>query len=474
MSKLINIKTILVVGIIIRIAFLIWGAPLYYGTPNYSTSLGDTWSWMSSMQNLVHTGTYTADPTYEDGKFFRPPGYSFFLMIFYFITGFDVEAMPLLIIGVQAIMDTFSILFIYKIIQQIGGSKQTALIGAFLYCFYPFVIVWTAVLTAETSGIFFLLLSLVYITKGDQGRNYLKAGLFIGISILLRVQTIFIIPPLILYFLMKYGSIKNLINKNVIAFFIALTLSYGLWPARNLCYGKFIPAEEIVNDKHFSIDFTEFMFYIWSVKTDHRPQFDQIIEGKTVQWPKESYLLPGDSIKLAKLSALCYECGRGFSHWKYSAGLIKQPITAFTPCTEEIAKTFDELHSQQIKYNKYNFFIVVPLSNLKKAFFKSALYEHTNKIVVLFSSILFTYRTLCIFLGLLGSYLCFRFKMMDKNFNVLIVVYFAVWYLFLCVIYRNIEIRYLLLNDMLLLIPMAFLVNKVKDTIVKTKLQPTK
>jgi len=78
----INIYHILLLGLILRIVFMIWGAPIYYGTPDYAAKGGDTHAWAMSMQNLVHHGTYSADLNYPDGKFFRPPGYHIFFDAF--------------------------------------------------------------------------------------------------------------------------------------------------------------------------------------------------------------------------------------------------------------------------------------------------------------------------------------------------------------------------------------------------------
>jgi hypothetical protein len=220
-------------------------------------------------------------------------------------------------------------------------------------------------------------------------------------------------------------------------------------------YGKFIPAEELQNDKHFSADFIAYMFYIWSVKTDHNPQFDQIIHDQPVEWPKASYLHPGDSATLAELAVKCNSCGRGFSHFKASAGLIPQPIYEDNQCTKEIAETFNRLRKEQIKENPLHYYLIVPLGNLQKALFKSSLYGQKSKIVVIVSTLLFSYRTLFIILGLIGIWINRKAKLIDQQFLQLIFVYFLLWYLVLTFGYRNIEVRYFLMNDILLLIPSA-------------------
>jgi hypothetical protein len=451
--KLINIRNIIILGFLLRVAFMIWGAPVYYGTPEYATKGGDTHAWVVSMQNLVHTGTYTADPNYEDGKFFRPPGYSFFLLPFYFLSGFNLKLMYLLAQIFQVLLDTISILLIYRIIKNVNGGEQVALLGSFLYCIYPFSIVWSPYLYAETPSVFFLLLSYYLITSTPNRKNYLLSGIALGFAVLLRVQIIFAAPAIAIYLLIKNQSIKKLFVNPAIFFFIAFGITYGSWPIRNLCYGKFIPAEELQNDKHFSADFVAYMFYIWSVKTDHNPQFEQIISGQQVDWPKAAYLHPEDSVTLARMALLCNTCGRGFSHFKASAGKIDKPIIEDNECTNEIAATFNRLRKEQIKENPFHFYITVPLSNLRKALFKLTLYGEKSTLVKIVSTMLFSYRTLFIFLGLIGVWLNKRMRLIDQSFLNTLLIYFLLWYLVICFGYRNMEIRYFLMNDILLLIP---------------------
>lgn len=461
MNKILSyltIRNIVIAGIIMRIFFMIWGAPIYYGSPNYATQGGDTDAWVKSMQNLVHTGTYTADPNYEDGKFFRPPGYAFFLMIFYFLSGFKLPLMFKMAQVAQVLLDTSCIWLIYKIVKNNNGTENMARLSAFLYCFYPFAIVWTPYLYAETPSIFFLIFAIYNLTKPTTKYNNALAGISLGFSVLLRVQTIFLVPAFMFYLWKKHKTIAIYFSKPIIYFFLLFGITYGSWPARNLMYGKFIPAEELQNDKHFSADFIAYMFYIWSVKTDHNPQFDQIIHGQPVEWPKASYLHPGDSATLAEIAVKCNSCGRGFSHFKASAGLIPQPIYEDNQCTKEIAETLNRLRKEQIKENPLHYYLIVPLGNLQKALFKSSLYGQKSKIVVIVSTLLFSFRTLFIMLGLLGIWINRKAKLVDQQFLQLIFTYFLLWYLVLTFGYRNIEVRYFLMNDILLLIPSAVVI----------------
>jgi hypothetical protein len=471
LNRIVTIRNIVIIGLLLRIVFMIWGAPIYYGSPNYATKGGDTHAWVVSMQNLVHTGTYTADPNYEDGKFFRPPGYALFLTPLYFISGFNLDRMYLLAQLLQVLLDTMAIWLIYKIVKQTNGKEEVALTSSLLYCIYPFAIVWAPFLYAESPSVFFMLLSIYLITKSKSNLNFLLSGICLGFAVLLRVQIIFLAPAIAFYLFRELKNIKKFFIAPSIYFFLAFGITYGSWPVRNLMYGKFIPAEELQNDKHFSADFIAYMFYIWSVKTDHNPQFEQIIHGQKVNWPEASYLHPGDSATLARMAVLCNSCGRGFSHFKASAGLIDKPIIEDNACTNEIAATFNRLREEQIKGNPFHFYVIVPLSNLNKALFKFSLYGEKSFLVKIVSTLLFSYRTLFIFLGLIGIWLNKKHELISRNFLNLTLVYFILWYLAICFIYRNMEIRYLMMNDILLLIPASItLIVLFKNLKLKFKL----
>ncbi len=432
---------------------MIWGAPIYYGTEDYSVKGGDTYAWVDCMQNLIHEGTFTSDPNYEDGKFFRPPGYSFFFMPFYIISGFNLKLMFLMAQIVQVLLDTLSIWLIYKIVKNVNGLEELALASGILYCIYPFAIVWAPFLYPETPSIFFLLFSIYYLTKPDSISSNILSGALLGFAVLLRLQIIFAIIGFVYFLFKKRSSFKLFFYKPTIYFFFAFLVIYGSWPLRNLCYGKLVFSQVLQNDKHFSADFMAYTSYIWSVKTDHNPQFEQIIHGQKVEWPKASYLHPEDSTTLDSLAILSNNCGRGFSYFKASAGLIDKPIKEENECTKFIAATFTRLRAEQIKENPFHFYITVPFSNLKKALFKISLNGEKSILVKAVSTILFSYRTLFIFLGLAGIYINKKRQMISNSFLISILLYFILWYSVICFSYRNMEMRYLLMNDILLLIP---------------------
>ena len=320
------------------------------------------------MQNLVHHGTYTIDLNYPDGKFYRPPGYAFFMMIFYFLCGLNLGLAFKVMSFAQVLLDIATLTLVYKTVRNHSQTEEPALIASLLYAVYPFSLVWTPVLYAESPSLFFMFAGLYLISKREvQPMHQAIAGFALGFMVLMRVQTIFLIPAIaVMLILQSSGNIVKAFKPYVL-FFLTFGIVYGAWPLRNLIHGKFIPAVIETNHRHFSEDYVAFMHYIWSVQVDHRPQYDQIISGQQVIWPRASYLQPGDSTILAETALLCNSCSRGFSYFKASAGLIPEPITELNECSKKIAETFNRLTAEQKRNNSWQLLCDRPPTEIEKS-----------------------------------------------------------------------------------------------------------
>src|ERR1700744_4445566 len=74
----------------------------------------DTDTWILSLDNLINFGTYTINFNSEYGYFGRMPGYSFYLGIFYLISGMNWNITLQLVYISQIILDTFAIYLVYS------------------------------------------------------------------------------------------------------------------------------------------------------------------------------------------------------------------------------------------------------------------------------------------------------------------------------------------------------------------------
>lgn len=458
------LRNIIILGIVLRLFFVFVGGKIYYGKADYSIQ-GDSPAWFYSFINLAETGTYTFNPKVENGKFFRPPGYSFLFGIFYLLTFKNYLLAGKLLVWLQVLMDIFNIWLISRIashaMKDTGDEKKKLLFSnsaALLYACYPFVIVWAPVLYAETPSLFFLLLSIFFAVKPPSPKNAWLSGLAGGIAVLMRLQCIFALIFLsLIFFSVKTGWLKKI--RLAFWFGLGILMTYGWWPARNyFIHDRLVFSQDLNIGTFWSPDYMAFMEYVFAVQTDYNSVYNEIINGKPVHWPPASYKHQPDSALLDSVTSLCGRCGTGFSYFMVYEGVRASPVEPGSDCDRFIASGFTTLAANQKKYNPFNYWIKVPLGNLQKCFFKFSLYDTKNTMVKILSSALFIFRSTLIILGLFGCYLAFRNSFIRKEVILFIAGYMLSWYFFLSFFYRNMEMRYLLQADVLLLVPVAYLV----------------
>ena len=462
-----NLQLTILAGLILRVLFVLVGAKYYFGRENIFVD-GDTQVWDACIQNLIETGIYTMNPEHEYGYFGRTPGYSFFIGIFYLMTGKDWNAAYPIIAWTQILFDVVAIYFVYKIgLKLFSGDKKSAVIPAFLYATYPFIIVWTPVVYSELLSIFFLILSVYYFIYEEKKYNYLFAGVFVSISVLCRPQVLLIIG--VMGVVIIYQNRKNIsdILKKSFQFGFAVLIIYGSWPIRNyINYDKIIFTQDLRGWTVADKDWIAFTQYLYSVKAEWQPQFDDLIHNKKVTFPKQAYTTKEDSLKLEKAIYLAQNCGSSFSNWR---GYWKKPILE-NNCNDEIKQLFDELRATQITINPINFYITLPIKNLTKALFKYKLYD-TKTFARKLGSILFIFRTMLILLGISGIIILLLKKEQLPTEILIISLFFILLYFSLCFgtgpQFRNIEMRYFLPADLLLLIPASVTLKKMIDTFGK-------
>jgi hypothetical protein len=475
------ISNIAFFGIILRLVFILFFADKYFMRESIFFD-ADTAGWLQGLYNLNYFGEFTILPKFEFGSYSRMPGYTLFLApAYYLVRFFDwffglnlVWGKPTLNeawISVlkltaffQFILDIVNIYLVYFISIKLTENKKVALLAALLYCSYPFIIVWNPVCYSELSSVFFALLAIYMLLYKEGTFGVALAGLFMGFSVLCRPQFALLAPLLVILIYSCYCAFNKAFFRKALIYTMFFGITYGAWPLRNyLRFNKIILTQDLRGYDNWNDDVLGFMQYIYSVKSEWQPQFDQILHNEKVDFPKESYLTVQDSLKLEKAVALAKTCGRGFSEWK---GYWKETIMwddSLNDCSQEIAKLFYELRQNQVKHNPYNFYVKVPLQNLKKALFKFGLLNSVNLTRKL-GGYLFFYRSLLIILGLVGLVLMLMGKK-EKHAAIWIGVFFISLYFYLCFgtspQCRNIEMRYFLQADILLLIPAAYFLEKL-------------
>jgi len=121
---------------------------------------------------------------------------------------------PLIANILVSVFASVSILFIYLVGKEMFDSK-TGLIAAVLLAFWPIHIYFSKTLLVHTTAMFFALLFLFFLKKGEQRNNgwfFGLAGAFAGLSILTRFTYLILIPLIGVDFLLfrKRYNLKNI------------------------------------------------------------------------------------------------------------------------------------------------------------------------------------------------------------------------------------------------------------------------
>jgi hypothetical protein len=462
LSKEKSLAWIVILASVIRLLFVFVGGKFYYGRSDYFIQ-GDTYFWFQAFINLVEHGTFTVNTAIETGKFFRPPGYSFLFGIFYLLTFKNYILAWKLLVTLQVAMDVTSVFLIARISKAVmkSGSPEKknffSNLAALLYTLYPTAIVFVPLLQAEISSVFFLLVSTWYAFKPPSVRNAFASGAFAGIATLCRLQCAFALPFIMLAFIYRQADKISGKVKQALLFSIGVAITYGLWPARNYFFqNKLVFSQEINIGAHWSDDFLSFLDYTHSISTDHTPFYWSILKNEKVNWPAAAYIDPGDSLLLDSVVTMCRNCSNSFAYWKFGEHLVPKVELPEHSCETRITSIFNSLTEKQKTKNAFHYWIVIPLLNLEKCFFKMSLYGDKPLSVKILSSILFMIRTILVLLGLAGIFMAYKKKMLAKKFLVFAFGYMISWYLYISIVHRNIEMRYLLHTDIILLIPAAF------------------
>jgi hypothetical protein len=431
---------------------VLFGAQAYFGRANVHVD-GDTAAWTVSFLNLLETGAYTANPEHPHGSFARMPAYSFVIGAFYLASGRDLATAYRALAWSQILVDSACVYIFFRMGLTVFGALRPAIVLGALYASYPFVIVWTPVVYSEALAVNTMIASVYIFAHRRRPLHAAASGGLLGVGVLLRPQLLVMAPLMALSIAYRGNGRSGL--RDAAAFVAGLALVYGPWPVRNYVqHGRLVLTQDISGFKNWAPDVLSFMQYIYSVKAEWEPQFTEIARNQVPRFPPEAYAVAGDGEKLERAVHLAQTCGSGFTRWKQS---VRAPLSG-PNCDDEIAQLFGELRKSQYRNNPVNAYLKVPFKNLRKAIFKQTLND-TGSTARRLASYFFSYRTVLVLIGL-GAAITLLYRGTDATGVIwLSLTYALVWYVLLCAgtlpQLRNIEMRYLLPADILLLVPAA-------------------
>lgn len=438
-------------GFLLRLFFLYKGADVYYGHDLKFVN-NDSGSFTNSFLNLLNNGNYSFNLNEPDAFYYRLPGYPFFWGLHYLVFG---QWVYLAVSLTQIILDTIAIWLVYKIIIKEGTPKM-AFTGAVLYAFYPFIIIWTTITGTELLATFLCILYVFYMTYYFHNRYFpFFAGLICVFMFMTREYLGIFFPFSILYFIWFQDTVG--LKKRIITasyFSIVFICIYTIWPIRNYNHsGKLILLHgQSSGYKELKGDFSAFRSWMYSWNEGIEPYFESIIKtDKKVVFPDAAFGSEEDKFIIDSLIDNCRTCGSSFALWRHAE--LDRPN-----CDKVIESGFVKLKTSIIKNNPARYYIVAPMLNLKKAVFKNNYSTINSKpsLVQRLQSLLFGYRTILLLLGFAGL-IIFR-----KNKSIQLIGLFSVFmFLFISFIIRQVEMRYLLQADTLLIIPASLLIGSL-------------
>lgn len=447
---------LLFLGLILRLAFIWWGAYIYYPNPFY---FGDAFSYTDSFLNLWNKGIYSFDLNHPDAYFGRLPAYPLFYGIHYIIFGEKYAALALA--HSQAFIELLAIASLFFTLKKIT-TLRTAYIGAFLYTFYPFTIIWVTPIFTESTAtsltiIFFYLL--YNLKRNTLYPIYLAA--FVALCFYTREYLGILIVSAGIAYIIFSKDFKQFLKWTLISALVFGSL-YSLWPIRNyITTGRIILLKTANSGyKEFGADIGNCRSWLYTWTDSANYVLEYMYDGKIVEEGKPIYLPTNVASKTADRERIyaimnkSIQCGSSFQVWQ---NLPMQPPNE--DCTQEIAQSYDSLLENYKSNNPLSYYFHTPSRNLYKSFFKSSLNEskysssQSNKnlseqVKNIFIKGIFMYRTLLILVGFIALVV-----VSIKKTNVLPISFFIIFmYIFINFFIRQVEMRYLLQADTLLLV----------------------
>jgi hypothetical protein len=258
-----------------------------------------------------------------------------------------------------------------------------------------------------------------------------------------RPYSILLFPLLVMHYHFKKGFNWSQVKKTILLSLILL-VGYLPWPVRNyVSYQKIIPLVSLTAGyTAFGEDYNTFRRWVfaWNNYPEEINRFtDAVVHNESIEIPDEA-IVPGYSKEdLQKSFEKCGDCGPSF--------LAHRGATTETPCAEDVREDFTGYLATYKKEKYLTYLFKAPLLNLKKYFFKHSVADQSGNMKSMVALVLLVSRSIIVTIGLLLGLYYVRKPLV---FSLLIYITFMIW--FICFYLRQLEMRYLLHADIILLL----------------------
>ncbi|MGI4759813.1 MAG: hypothetical protein ACRYF0_03840 [Janthinobacterium lividum] len=429
-----------------------------------------------------------------EAAFGRLPGYPFFYGLHYLLAG-PVGA-SLAVACTQVLLDSCAVLLVFSILRRLMGpacwaAKPEAWVpyaGALLYATYPFTIVWVPIIGTETLATFLVLAWLAWLLRPARTTGHLVGlGMLLAATFYVREYLGILVPISGVYLLAVWPAAPARAGRGLVAALLLVGGTFGalyvLWPIRNYTVARRIILLKPVaaGYANYDVDMVSFRDWLLCWTPDEQAWLEKAATSRSVAFPVDIFASAQEVRQAQRATRLARDCGSSFLlNRMYSQHPLQPTAAAGAPttqagaqqpnCNAEVAALFAQLKASYIARHPVRYWLDVPTQNLAKAFFKSTKSPATNQSVVprgkmLLLRAVFAWRSLLVVLGFAGLVRYYRRRQMWP-----IALFAGFMYLFICVLARKVEMRYLLQADAVLLVPATLLLGTASS---RLRPQPT-
>ena len=454
------------IGLLLRIVFLVIGAPAFYHSATNFYFNGDSDSYTLAFENWWRTGHYTFNFGEPDAAVGRLPGYPFFYGLLRVLVG--PRLAPAAVAWTQVLLDSGTILLVYGCLRRLVPARPTAaLLGALLYATYPFIIIWTPIIGTECLSTDLALLWVYGLLNWRPTARFAVAmGMLLALSLFVREYMAALLPVTLLFVLLREGKTNWRSSLRLSAL---VGLGFGIlylgWPIRNyLSLNRVVLLKpRTAGYANFTPEVAEYNAWVHGWTNNENPWRDSILFGSPrIHFPADVFPSPADSELAHQLIAQARTCGSGY--YVQRRDVNHQPIADFATdtayqriraknCNEATGTGFAALRTNFQQAFPGRYWSVVPLQNMRKTFLKSDTNATHGGARALLQKCLFAYRSLLLLLGWAGLLLYVRRQPVLLAVGTFVgIIYAYMWF-----VMRGVEMRYLLQTDVLMLLPAAML-----------------
>ncbi len=205
----------------------------------WGVSEGDTWSYISPIENLIHFHAYNPD--------FRMPGYGVIYLPFALMFGMPVAYNILILLQLTAA--AFSVYCLALTAKYIFRSDFLFYLTFYLFALSTYSNMYDTFILTESFTTSFLIFSVFFLVKGltnesGRGQFLVFSGIFLTWVIFMRPVffPLYLLFGVVIFLYLKKTLTFKKVSRTIIVLLLPIILCDGLWIGRNyLKYSKFLP-----------------------------------------------------------------------------------------------------------------------------------------------------------------------------------------------------------------------------------------